>query len=252
MTSITESAALPVPDGVPPLSGMTDDELLGLARACVAEQRRREVTTNAAHKIEEIRVEYHAAMEAQADTPPGEPAPWVQPTGAHDAYPQDWLVIHKGWVWLSLVAGNAHEPGVSGWRIQPPAGEIAPYVRVSGAHDAYHRGDRVRARHDDNVYFCDADVCAHAPSNPDSGWVKEEEPAEPELPDEPVDPTEPEPEPEPEEPTDPEPAPWAAGEVYAVDDLATHEGQTYRCRQAHTAIDGWTPSAVPALWELAA
>lgn len=237
--SISEPAALAVPDGVPPLADMTDDELLDLARACVAEQRRREVTTNAAQQVEAIRVEYHAAMGAQSDAPDGAPAPWEKPTGAHNSYPEGWLATHEDHVWRNLVPGNDHEPGVSGWRIQPPEGEVAPYVRVSGAHDAYHRGDRVRANHDDNVYFCDADVCAHAPSNPDSGWVKQEEPAEP----------------EPEEPTDPpteNPAPWQEGQVYAVDDLVTHEGQTYRCRQAHTAIAGWTPSAVPALWEKAA
>lgn len=246
-TSITETAALAVPDGVPPMAGMTDDELLGLARACVAEQRRREVTTNAARQVEAIRVEYHAAVEAQSDTSTGEPALWEKPTGAHNSYPEGWLVTHEDHVWRNLVPGNDHEPGTSGWRIVPPEGEVAPYTPVSGAHDAYHRGDRVRARHDDNVYVCDADVCAHAPSNPDSGWVKQEEPAEPEQPEEPTDPTDPEP--EPEEPTEPEPAPWAEGEVYAVGDLVTHEGDTYRCRQAHTAIAGWTPTAVPALWE---
>lgn len=56
--------------------------------------------------------------------------------------------------------------------------------------------------------------------------------------------TEPEPEPEPE----PGAAAWAEGVAYKVGDLVTYAGVTYRCVQAHTAITGWTPAAVPALW----
>lgn len=41
---------------------------------------------------------------------------------------------------------------------------------------------------------------------------------------------------------------WTEGVAYAVGDLATYAGTTYRCVQAHTAIAGWTPDAVPALW----
>lgn len=41
---------------------------------------------------------------------------------------------------------------------------------------------------------------------------------------------------------------WAAGTTYAVNDEVTYQGNTYRCLQAHTAIVGWHPPAVPALW----
>ncbi|MEG3637379.1 MULTISPECIES: lytic polysaccharide monooxygenase [Micromonospora] len=41
---------------------------------------------------------------------------------------------------------------------------------------------------------------------------------------------------------------WAAGRAYAVGDQVTYGGRTYRCRQAHTAIAGWEPPNVPALW----
>ena len=54
--------------------------------------------------------------------------------------------------------------------------------------------------------------------------------------------TSPEPEPEPGAPA------WTEGVAYKVGDLATYAGTTYRCLQAHTAIVGWTPAAVPALW----
>jgi len=44
---------------------------------------------------------------------------------------------------------------------------------------------------------------------------------------------------------------WAAGVDYVVDDEVTYKGVTYRCLQAHTAIVGWEPPNVPALWSAA-
>jgi predicted carbohydrate-binding protein with CBM5 and CBM33 domain len=41
---------------------------------------------------------------------------------------------------------------------------------------------------------------------------------------------------------------WAAGTTYAVGAVVTYGGASYRCRQAHTAIAGWEPPNVPALW----
>src|SRR5437764_13700910 len=43
-------------------------------------------------------------------------------------------------------------------------------------------------------------------------------------------------------------APWAAGTTYATGALVSYHGTTYQCRQAHTALDNWTPDAVLALW----
>ena len=40
---------------------------------------------------------------------------WVQPTGAHDAYPLGAQVTHNGKTWTSTVAANVWEPGVYGW-----------------------------------------------------------------------------------------------------------------------------------------
>ncbi|GGM19821.1 lytic polysaccharide monooxygenase [Dactylosporangium sucinum] len=42
---------------------------------------------------------------------------------------------------------------------------------------------------------------------------------------------------------------WAAGTAYKVGDRVTYGGVTYQCRQAHTAIAGWEPPNVPALWQ---
>jgi hypothetical protein len=56
-----------------------------------------------------------------AMVPPGDEPyipDWVQPSGAHDAYPLDALVRHNGSVWKSLYAANVWEPGVFGWELQ--------------------------------------------------------------------------------------------------------------------------------------
>lgn len=43
---------------------------------------------------------------------------------------------------------------------------------------------------------------------------------------------------------------WAVGVAYNIGDEVTYNGHTYKCLQAHTSQAGWTPSAVPALWQL--
>ncbi|GAA4103193.1 cellulase family glycosylhydrolase [Nonomuraea soli] len=42
---------------------------------------------------------------------------------------------------------------------------------------------------------------------------------------------------------------WSAGTYYAVGARVTYGGIDYECLQAHTALAGWEPSAVPALWK---
>ncbi|MDV9201862.1 dioxygenase family protein, partial [Streptomyces sp. Wh19] len=50
-------------------------------------------------------------------------------------------------------------------------------------------------------------------------------------------------------PTDPPGSTWAAGALYSAGDRVTYGGATYRCLQAHSAMAGWEPPNVPALWE---
>lgn len=69
---------------------------------------------------------------------------WVQPTGAHNAYPAGWSVTHNEKEWESTVLGNVWEPGVSGWREIPAEGSgPAEFVQPSGSHDAYALDDLV-------------------------------------------------------------------------------------------------------------
>ncbi|WP_431948321.1 lytic polysaccharide monooxygenase [Micromonospora marina] len=63
-------------------------------------------------------------------------------------------------------------------------------------------------------------------------------------------PTTPAPSPTPTRTSTPSPGgTWTAGRAYQVGDTVTYDGRTYRCRQAHTAIAGWEPPNVPALWQ---
>lgn len=80
------------------------------------------------------------ANRASAGVEPGDP--WVQPTGAHDAYPLDALVSHNGKTWRSTIAANVWEPGVSGW-VEEGEG-IPDWVQPTGGHDAYPLGAVVR------------------------------------------------------------------------------------------------------------
>ena len=43
-------------------------------------------------------------------------------------------------------------------------------------------------------------------------------------------------------------AQWEPGLAYAVGDRRRHENALYRCVQAHTSQDDWTPDVTPALW----
>ena len=41
---------------------------------------------------------------------------------------------------------------------------------------------------------------------------------------------------------------WEVGASYVVGDRVKYEELLYRCVQAHTSQEDWTPPAVPALW----
>lgn len=93
----------------------TDEDLDALRVAVLREQERRYVLATAEDRAEQTARQYHKAMEAAL--PPlaeGEHREWVQPTGAHDAYPRGAVVANKGRVWESRHPANVWEPGGAG------------------------------------------------------------------------------------------------------------------------------------------
>lgn len=57
----------------------------------------------------------HAKWTDLDATEPDGSQPWVQPSGAHDAYAAGDTVTHNAQTWTSDVDGNTWEPGVHGW-----------------------------------------------------------------------------------------------------------------------------------------
>lgn len=43
---------------------------------------------------------------------------------------------------------------------------------------------------------------------------------------------------------------WKVGVDYKVDDRVFYPDKLYKCRQAHTSQESWTPDLTPAMWEV--
>lgn len=43
---------------------------------------------------------------------------------------------------------------------------------------------------------------------------------------------------------------WAVSETYYIGDIRKYEDTLYKCRQLHTAQEGWEPPNAPSLWEI--
>lgn len=147
------------------IEDQSDEELARYAAAIKAEQDRRRVKATAQKQAAELNRQYLDAAGIQ----PGQE--WVQPTGAHDAYPADWKVVHGGQTWTSLLDGNVWEPGVSGWRPEPQdEGGVPEFVQPTGAHDAYQAGDLVMF--EGSVYESTIDGNTWSPTEYPQGWKK--------------------------------------------------------------------------------
>lgn len=157
----------------------TDEDLDALRVAVLREQERRYVLATAAARAEQTARQYRDAVEAAL--PPlaeGQHRPWVQPTGAHDAYPRGAVVAHGGKVWESRHPANVWEPGGTG----VPAGlwadvtKTAPAPAPAPAAPAWKAGEAVKAgdlrTHGGTVY------AVIQPHTTQTGW---EPPAVPAL-----------------------------------------------------------------------
>lgn len=143
------------------ITDATDQELEQYRKAIVAEQARRDTLVTAEAKATELNTSYLAA----AGVEPGQE--WKQPTSAVDAYPKDWTVEHGNKTWVSLVAANVFEPGVSGWR-EVAAEGVPEWVQPSGATDAYNTGDHVTFEGVEYVSLIDSNTWS--PTDYPAGW----------------------------------------------------------------------------------
>ena len=147
------------------IEDQSDEELARYAAAIRAEQERRRVKSTAEQQAADLNAAYLAASGVE----PGQE--WRQPTGAHDAYPQDWEVTHNGRTWVSTTPANVWQPGVSGWREVVEEDAAPPeWVAPSGAHDAYKTGDRVAF--EGVVYESVIDGNVWSPTDYPQGWKR--------------------------------------------------------------------------------
>ena len=214
-------------------TALTDSEVTQLKSEASLEEQRRIRVLRAPAQAEAVVVEY------LKDVGRVEGSVWVQPTGAHDAYPVGYKVKHqingKDVVWESLIVANTTIPGSDPRWWKDLTTELDPNAWNPNYKD-YLIGDVVT--YETKSYEC---LQGHT-SQP--SWTPA---AVPSLWKELSVVTPPDPEPEP----DPGPSAWSDASVaYVVGDRVTYNSATYVCLQAHTSQAGWTPAAVPSLWRL--
>ena len=147
------------------IGSVSDAELRQLKRMIDGELSRRETLATAEKRAADLNAEFLAA----AGVTDGDV--WRQPTSAVDAYPKDWTVQHDGKTWVSLIAANVWEPGVSSWREVVEEGSGAPeWVQPTGAHDAYQTGDTVTFEGAEYTSLIDGNVWS--PTAYPQGWEK--------------------------------------------------------------------------------
>lgn len=230
------------------LSSLSRDELHELRKRVTEEINALTLRDNAEHIADNALRTYRLAVER--GVPAGEVVQWVQPTGAHDAYPKEWTVLHDNKLWVSTVTGNVWEPGVSGWMEHAEDDSYPTWVQPSGAHDAYPRDYIVI--HNEGVYRSTVNANVWEPGV--FGWelIEGEEPVEDDPVEEP-DPIDPpddddpiEEPPEEEEPPAGYPAwkqPTGAHDAYSIGDKVRHNDKDWECNvNANTwepGVHGW-------------
>lgn len=111
---------------------------------------------------------------------------WKQPLGAHDAYGIGDIVEYNGKLYKSLINGNVWSPDVyaAGWEIytessggggggtptepETPPETIPDFVKPTGAHDAYKKGDKVK--YNGKIYESLIDANTYSPDAYPAGW----------------------------------------------------------------------------------
>jgi len=146
---------------------------------------------------------------------------WKQPTGAQDAYALGFIVQYNGLRWRSLINGNVWEPGVSGW--SDADSEIPSWIQPTGAHDSYVKDAVVK--HNGQLWKSVLDANVWEPGVAEWRKTSLVVPGEPIGPQEWIQPT-------------------GAPDAYALNDIVTHNGYTWRSDYAanvwEPGVFGWT------------
>lgn len=150
------------------LTALTDEQLDQLGLDVEREKYAREMLVSASGLANQIAIQYHESV--NRGLPDGELPAWTQPTGAHDAYPEFYVVTHNEKTWECLTPACVWEPGVSGWReIVEDGGPPASWIQPTGVHDAYPAGAIVS--HNEFIWVSDLDGNVWEPGV--YGWTKQ-------------------------------------------------------------------------------
>lgn len=205
------------------LTDLSDEAFAELRAAVQAETSRRRTLRRASAEMDIL------ARETAAASGQAERGAWAQPVVG--GFPIGWLTVHAGKLWRSTTPNNVFEPGVSGWREETLDGAApAPYRQPTGAHDAYKHGERITWT-DGKIYEATRSGVVHSPTQHAASWTLVTI----------VTSTPP--------PVTVTYEPWVAGKAYPVGWSVSFGGRNYRVKQAHTSQAGWTPPAVPALFD---
>lgn len=147
----------------PEFTEYTDEQLTELLSLVSRERDRRLLMESAEERIDSILVDVKQAQGFQDGDE------WVEPTGAHDAYPAGTKVHHAGNYWHTALTANVWEPGVSSWHLCSSPGDGPPeWLQPSGYTDSYNTGDQVT--YDGTVWVSDVDQNVWAPGV--HGWTE--------------------------------------------------------------------------------
>lgn len=118
------------------------------------------------------------SLYVRVDDPTIEFPEWIQPTGAHDAYPKDYKVSHNGKHWISLIDANVWEPSEEAstlWENIPideepdePVEEEYPEWVQPTAENPYMAGDKVTFEGEHYISLIDNNVWS--PADYPAGW----------------------------------------------------------------------------------
>jgi len=219
-------------------ASLTDVEVSELKMQAILEEERRHRIALAPMQAEAISIEYFK------DVGITEGSEWIQPTGAHDAYPLNYTVVKGGKTWKSLIPANVWAPGLDPrwWEDQTPVDDgiwnpnyhsylvddVVDYNGVSYKCLQTHTSQPDWTPEAVPALWLDlTPVLKQGYALGDTTWTGEAAGTMPGL-------------------VTPEWDPNAKS--YLVNDEVTYEGFTYKCLQSHTSQAGWTPVAVPSLW----
>lgn len=135
------------------LTGVETADLLALSRRIEQEYTRRRVLEEAPAQADEIATKYlkatgRLAVETGGTAPTSVPD-YIQPTGAHDAYPKGAYITFEGKVYKSLIPANVWTPTAyaRGWEQVKdkdiPTQPATPAAPAWEAGKAYKVDDRV-------------------------------------------------------------------------------------------------------------